>query len=150
MTNNLTTSKHYRDWVADTAKKAKEYRKREEAKRVGICYVLTALVVMCGIGFCVPKVWAEISGPIASLVEDFNPNKMTITLRSTDSPVKRIIVTGPLDSGMSAAVRMLQGSGYEVVKNIGSEDYYKAHGEGVNFGTRDLGELIKFLNDLEN
>ena len=146
---NYNTSKHYRDWVADTAKKAKEHRKREEAKRVGILFVLTTLILACGLGFCVPKVWSEISGPISSLVEDFNPNKMTITSRSENSPVTCIIVTGPLDSGMSASVRMLQGSGYEVVKNIGSEDYYKIHGD-VSFGTQDFGKLIKFLNDLEN
>ncbi len=149
MTTNLQTSKHYRDWVADTVKKASAYRKREEAKRVGICYILTALVVVCGIGFCIPKVWTEISGPIASLVEDFNPQKLTIAKRSEGSPVNKVIVTGPRGSGMSSAVRMLQGSGYKVVKNTGGEDYYKVQGD-VSFGTHDLGELIHFLNALEN
>ena len=145
---NYNTSNHYRKWVEDKAKKARAYRLREEAKRVVVCYVLTAVVALCGIGFCVPTVWSKISGPLAGLVEDFNPNKQTIANRSADSPVKRVIVSGPHGKGMSAAVRMLQGSGYEVVKNTASEDYYKVHGD-VSFGSSSLGELINFLNNLE-
>jgi hypothetical protein len=148
MKTEYITSKHYRDWVSDTAKKAKEYRKREEAKRVGICYVLTALIFVCGIGFCTPMIWSKLSSPVSSLISDFNPNKQTIANRSPDSPVKRVIVSGPHGKGMSAAVRMLQGSGYEVVKNTASEDYYKVHGD-VSFGSSSLGELINFLNNLE-
>ncbi len=149
MEPNYETSKQYRKWVEDSAVKAKQYRKREEATRVGICYVLTAIVILCGIGFFIPTAWAKISAPVASIIEDFNPNKLTLTPRSPDSPVARVIVTGPRGKGMSAAARMLQGSGYEVVKNTGGEDYYKVHGDSVDFGTHDLGQLIKFLNDLE-